>query len=75
MWKDYAVPGGTFRENLRRKAGDKQLPDNHIASTFRYSALKERYGDEDGHIVIDRKKEAVAAAAAVAATAVGHGDV
>jgi hypothetical protein len=25
MWTGYAVPGGTFRENLRRKRGDKNL--------------------------------------------------
>jgi hypothetical protein len=64
MWNDYAVPGGTFRENLRRKAGDKQLPANHIGSNFRYDAMKEKYADENGHIVIDRKKEAAATAAA-----------
>jgi hypothetical protein len=58
MWKDYAVPGGTFRENLRRKAGEKNLPPNHIGSQFRYDVLKEKYADEKGDIVINRKKEA-----------------
>lgn len=58
MWKDYAVPGGTFRENLRRKAGDKKLGSNHAAAQFRYDVLKEKYADANGHIVIDRKKEA-----------------
>jgi hypothetical protein len=57
MWKDYAVPGGTFRENLRRKAGDNNLPPNHIGAQFRYDALKEKYADKFGDIVIDRKKE------------------
>jgi hypothetical protein len=58
MWKDYAVPGGTFRENLRRKAGDKTLGSNHAAAQFRYSALKGKYTDKNGDVVIDRKKEA-----------------
>jgi hypothetical protein len=62
MWKDYAVPGGTFRENLRRKAGDKNLPSNRHAAQFRYDVLKEKYGDKNGDIVIDRKKEAEEAA-------------
>jgi hypothetical protein len=58
MWKDYAVPGGTFRENLRHKPGDKDLPPNHHAAQFRYDVLKEKYTDENGDIVIDRKIEA-----------------
>lgn len=62
MWKDYAVPGGTLRENLRRKAGDKNLPDNHIGANFRYDVLKEKYADENGDIIINRKKEAEALA-------------
>jgi len=58
MWRDYAVPRGTFRENLRRKKGDKHLPRNHHAAQFRYDAVKEKYAEENGDIVIDRKKEA-----------------
>lgn len=58
MWKDYAVPGGTFRENLRREPGQKVLPSNHPGAQFRYGVLKERYANERGDIVIDRKKEA-----------------
>jgi len=61
MWKDYAVLGGTFRENFRRKRGDKNLPPNYHAAQFRYDALKEKYTDENGDIVIDRKKEVVLA--------------
>lgn len=56
MWKDYAVPGGTFRENLRRTPGDKCLPPNHPGAQFRYDVLKEKYADERGDIVIDRKE-------------------
>jgi hypothetical protein len=58
MWKEYAVSGGTFWENLRRKRGDKNLPPNHHAAKSRYDLLKKKYADEDGDIVIDRKKEA-----------------
>jgi len=57
MWKDYAVPGGTFRENLRRTKGETKLPANHPGVQFRYEVLKEKYGDEKGNIVIDKKKE------------------
>jgi hypothetical protein len=55
MWKDYAVPGGTFRENLRREPGVKRAPSTHPAAKFRYDVLKEKYGDENGDIHIDRK--------------------
>ncbi len=58
MWKDYAVPGGTFRENLRGEPGCKTLPPNHPGAQFRYNVLKEKYADENGDIIIDRKKEA-----------------
>jgi hypothetical protein len=59
MWNDYAVPGGTMRENMRREPGTKILPSNHPGAQFRYEVLKEKYADERGDIVIDRtKKEA-----------------
>ena len=59
MWKDYAVPGGTFRENMHRKPGKPLLPDTHPAAGFRYEALKKNGNvDADGHVVIDRVKEA-----------------
>jgi hypothetical protein len=64
MWKDYAVPGGTFRENLRRKKRDKNLPPNHHAAQFRYSALKEKWADNNGDTVIDREIKANELAAA-----------
>lgn len=56
MWKDYAVPGGTFRENLRREPGKPLAPSTHPAAAFRYSALKENgFTDENGDVYIDRK--------------------
>jgi hypothetical protein len=57
MWKDYAAPGGTFRENLYRTPGQKILPSTHTGAQFRYDVLKEKYADENGHIVINKKKE------------------
>jgi hypothetical protein len=54
MWQDYAVPGGTFRENLRREPGTKHAPSSHPSAAFRYDALKEKYADENGDIFIDR---------------------
>jgi hypothetical protein len=63
MWNDYAVPGGTFRENLRREPGKKCLPSNHRGAQFRYDVLKEKYSDENGDIVIDRKKAVETSAA------------
>jgi hypothetical protein len=57
MWKDYAVPGGTFRENLRREPGVKRAPATHPAAKFRYNVLKKKYGDDNGDIHIDRNTE------------------
>jgi hypothetical protein len=33
MWNDYAVPGGTFRDNL---LGHKYLKEDHYGSKFKY---------------------------------------
>jgi len=57
MWRDYAVPGGTFRENLRREPGVKRAPSTHPAAKFSYVVLKEKYGDGNGDIHIDRNVE------------------
>jgi hypothetical protein len=54
MWKDYAVPGGTFRENIRCNPGEKTLPSNHFGAQFRYDILKQKYADENGDIVINK---------------------
>lgn len=57
MWKDYAVPGGTFRENLLREPGQKTLPADHPGAQFRYENLKKQPGvlDAEGDIVINRR--------------------
>ncbi|RDW74808.1 hypothetical protein BP6252_05950 [Coleophoma cylindrospora] len=56
MWKDYAVPGGTFRENLLRQPGQTKVPDSHAGAQFRYDDLKKKEGvvDEKGDIWISR---------------------
>jgi hypothetical protein len=56
MWKDYAVPGGTFRENMHRRPGEPLLPAVHPAAQFRYDTLKANGNtDEHGHVLIDRR--------------------
>jgi hypothetical protein len=60
MWKDYAVPGGTFRENLLREPGQKTLPAHHPGAQFRYENLKKQPGvlDAEGDIFINRRDPA-----------------
>jgi len=59
MWKDYAVPGGTFRENMHGRLGEPLLPTTHPAAQFRYDVLKQNGNtDEDGHVLIDRRTPA-----------------
>lgn len=36
IFDDYAVPGGTFRENLLRQPGQKSLRKDHYGSQFDY---------------------------------------
>jgi len=36
IFDDYAVPGGTFRENLLRQPGQKTLRGDHYGSQFNY---------------------------------------
>jgi Luciferase-like monooxygenase len=38
FWDDYAVPGGTYRENFYGKPGQKGPLDEHVASTYRWKA-------------------------------------
>jgi hypothetical protein len=58
MWADYAVPGGTFRENLHGRPGKPYLPGEHQAAKFRYNKLKETAEvDEFGNVTINRAPE------------------
>ena len=45
-WDDYAVPGGTARENLQGTPGKPFLPKHHPAAKFRWSAQEEKAGGE-----------------------------
>lgn len=38
FWDDYAVPGGTYRENFYGKPGQSGPLDEHVASTYRWKA-------------------------------------
>ncbi|KAI0181413.1 Nitrilotriacetate monooxygenase component A/pristinamycin IIA synthase subunit A [Hypoxylon sp. FL1284] len=38
FWDDYAVPGGTYRENFYQRPGQTGPPDDHVASTYRWRA-------------------------------------
>jgi hypothetical protein len=40
FWKDYAVPGGTMRENFYAKQGQWKLPDDHPSAQYRWNAPK-----------------------------------
>jgi hypothetical protein len=35
-WMDYAVPGGTMRENMYEVKGASRLPDDHYGSSFKW---------------------------------------
>jgi len=36
IFEDYAVPGGTFRENLLRQPGQHHLRSDHYGSRFKF---------------------------------------
>lgn len=38
FWSDYAVPGGTFRENIYGKQGQSKLPPNHPGARYTWKA-------------------------------------
>ena len=38
FWDEYAVPGGTYRENFYGVKGQKQPLDEHVASQYRWRA-------------------------------------
>jgi hypothetical protein len=46
MWDDYAVPGGTFRENLYGMPDQTFLPDHHPGSKFKWNAPKQQVNGE-----------------------------
>ncbi|KKY22147.1 putative xenobiotic compound [Phaeomoniella chlamydospora] len=40
FWDDYAVPGGTYRENLYAKSGIARPPDDHPAAQYHWKAKR-----------------------------------
>ena len=47
FWKDYAVPGGTYRESFYQKEGQMGPLDEHVASKYRWRA---GVGRDEHHI-------------------------
>ncbi|THW77490.1 Nitrilotriacetate monooxygenase component A/pristinamycin IIA synthase subunit A [Aureobasidium pullulans] len=41
FWEDYAVPGGTYRENLYGKKGVARPPQDHPAAAFHWKAERD----------------------------------
>jgi hypothetical protein len=48
-WNDYAVPGGTFRENMQLKPGQALLPDDHPGAKLRWNA---KQPEKSGALII-----------------------
>jgi hypothetical protein len=59
MWDDYAVPGGTYRENMLRTPGQSATTAGHRSREFTYESLKKEHVDEKGDITIDRRDPVV----------------
>ncbi len=38
FWDDYAVPGGTYRENFYKRKGQNVTLPEHVASAYRWKA-------------------------------------
>ncbi|KND89155.1 Dimethyl-sulfide monooxygenase [Tolypocladium ophioglossoides CBS 100239] len=38
FWEDYAVPGGTYRENFYQSAGQRYPPADHVAARYLWAA-------------------------------------
>lgn len=38
FWDDYAVPGGTYRENVYKRKGQKGPLPEHVGSKYRWQA-------------------------------------
>jgi hypothetical protein len=46
MQEEYAVPGGTLRENLLRQPGQKHLRDDHYGAAFAWEKNHDKNGKE-----------------------------
>jgi hypothetical protein len=59
-WEDYAVPGGTARENLHCEPEEKLLAPEHPGAKLRWNALPQPAKEEA--LVLDTNGEVPAAA-------------
>lgn len=65
MFDDYAVPGGTLRENLLRQPGQKTLRSDHYGSQFTFdceeaqikSRKRKAEGEPNGAVVPNEKPD------------------
>ncbi len=48
FWDDYAVPGGTYRENVYEKAGQVEPPPGHPAAAMIWRAEQSDTHTENG---------------------------
>ncbi|KAH9826536.1 putative xenobiotic compound monooxygenase, DszA family [Teratosphaeria destructans] len=67
FWEDYAVPGGTYRENFYGRKGQKQPLEEHVASSYRWRA---GVGKEE--FVVGRRRGETARTDVGAGTAFGE---
>lgn len=58
FWDDYAVTGGTVRENYFEKPGEKRLPQGHPGSKYKWRAGEKvpSYAKEDVSVSISDEK-------------------
>lgn len=68
IWDDYAVPGGTFRENLYREPGQTGLRPDHPGYQFKYD-VKAKKEEKEAQSVETKNGEIKAEVTAVAAEA------
>jgi len=52
MWKDYTVPGGTFRENLHNRPGKPHLPEAHTAEVNSHGDITINRVPKEGEIIV-----------------------
>lgn len=59
FWEDYAVPGGTMRENFYARPGQWQLPNDHPSAHFRWNAAKPEVDALEGLKWLSPKVESI----------------
>lgn len=53
VFDDYAVRGGTFRENLLRQPGQQHLRGDHYGSSFDYGKQWDSAAEKVEHLTIN----------------------